>query len=168
MKKNEKSQRNVIKKKICGAMFRESVKKKHLENQNSTSLHLKRELQMYLYLYNVVQQLQKGSKKVDRTYIGSLVQTHLSWDATSQSQSSLRSKSELVLLLNRRSRWCMQRTMWTVLVSNTGMNRSDCIARQGNTRTFNQHRKISQVTDIQKTLYIYVAYNPCNDVFKMN
>lgn len=107
----------------CGAMFN---KRKAPQRLDSTSLRLERDISlpsdMYLYLSNVtsLRQLWKGSKKVDRTYIGSLVQTHLSWDATSQSQSSLRSKSELVLLLNRRSRSCMQRTMWTVLVSNTG------------------------------------------------
>lgn len=113
-KKNEKSQHKNLRE--------QSLKSaKHPKRLDSTFSSLgTRNSNVYLYLYTVVQQLfWKGSKKVDRTYIGSLVQTHLSWGATSQSQSSLRSKSELVLLLNRRSRWCMQRTMWTVLVSNT-------------------------------------------------
>lgn len=117
MKKKTKNHNAVIK--VCGAMFRK--KRKAPQRLDSTIPSLETRTPLYLYLYNVVQQLHgRVSKKVDRTYIGSLVQTHLSWDATSQSQSSLRSKSELVLLLNRRSRWCMQRTMWTVLVSNTG------------------------------------------------
>lgn len=65
--------------------------------------------------------------KVDKTYIGSLVQTHLSWDATSQSQSSLRSKSELVTLSYSRSRWCFRKRRRTVLMSNTSCIDTNCI-----------------------------------------
>lgn len=130
--------------KVCGAVFEKHKAPERLDSTSLWETRIPKTRISTSMIYTVVQQLcGRVSKKVDRTYIGSLVQTHLSWDATSQSQSSLRSKSELVLLLNRRSRWCMQRTMWTALVSNTGW--IDCIARQGTRECFiNTARSVRQ------------------------